>query len=99
MDFRQPTKYWDLKLPSKLPPKREPISISGLPMLGYMEQTCSLAIVKAVTAVGNLKPKFPFMTARESALLFIAFHLKGMLLAQVLQSNYFCNPYLHYLVH
>ena len=75
--FRLPKKYSSLTLPQKLPPKREPISLSSLPMLGYMEQTVAAAVIKALTAVGNLKPKFPFLSAKRSAVLYVAYHLKG----------------------
>ena len=46
-------------------------------MLGYMEQTVSQAITKALTAVGNFKPKYPFLSATKSALIYTAYHLKG----------------------
>ncbi|KAI8520846.1 adenylate kinase [Branchiostoma belcheri] len=75
--MRLPEKYSDLKLPHKLPPKKEPIPINSLPMLGYMEQTVATAITKSLTAVGCFKPKYPFMGTTESALLYIAFHLKA----------------------
>jgi len=75
--MRLPEKYSNLKLPNKLPPKRDPLPVSGLPMLGYMEQTLEFAIRKAATAVGCLKPKFPFMSAKQSALLYMAYHLKA----------------------
>jgi hypothetical protein len=31
-------------------------------MLGYLEQTAATNLVKALTAVGNFKPKYPFLT-------------------------------------
>ena len=46
-------------------------------MLGFMEQTVATAITKALTAVGCFKPKYPFMDPRKSALLYVAYHLKG----------------------
>ena len=79
MPSRSPHLYVNLKLPHKLPPKREPMIIKSLPMLGYMEQTVATALTKALTAVGSLKPKFPFMSATRSALLYAACYLKGEL--------------------
>ena len=74
--LRNPEKYYSLKLPHKLPPKKDPLLVTSLPMLGYMEQTLSVAITKALTAVGCFKPKFPFLSASRSALLYVAYHLK-----------------------
>jgi len=76
--IRKPDKYSNLKLPHKLPPKREPMVVSSLPMLGYLEQTVAVAITKAMTAVGTVKPKYPFLSASKSALIYVAFHLKGV---------------------
>lgn len=75
---RTPETYANLKLPHKLPPKKEPLSVTGLPMLGYMEQTVALAVTKAMTRCGCFKPKYPFLTTTQSALIYIAYHLKGM---------------------
>ena len=66
-----------MKLPHKLPPKQVSIPVTNLPMLGYMEQTVAHSIQKALTAVGNFKPKFPFLSASKSALVYVACHLKG----------------------
>ena len=74
---RLPEKYYSLTLPHKLPPRKEPMLVSGLPMLGYMEQSVATALTKALTAVGCFKPKYPFVDAKKSALLYIAYHLKG----------------------
>lgn len=75
--LRTPEKYYDLKLPHKLPPAKEPLPTTGLPMLGYMEQSCATALVKALTACGNFKPKYPFLSSSRSALMYVAYHLKG----------------------
>ncbi|XP_032877861.1 adenylate kinase 9 [Amblyraja radiata] len=75
--MRLPETYWDLKLPNKLPPMKEPIPLSSLPMLGYMEQGAALSIIKALTAVGRLKPKYPFLSMTRSAILYISYHLKA----------------------
>lgn len=77
-NYRSPKKYVSLTLPRKIPPRRDPVSVSGLPMIGYMEQTVSTAVIKALTAVGCLKPKYPFLPAKNSALLYVAYHLKGI---------------------
>ncbi|XP_033125059.1 adenylate kinase 9-like isoform X4 [Anneissia japonica] len=75
--LRTPEKYYNLKLPHKLPPKQDPLLVTSLPMLGYMEQTLSTAITKSLTAVGCFKPKYPFVSASRSALLYVAYHLKA----------------------
>jgi len=56
-------------------------------MLGYMEQTVALAITKALTAVGTAKPKYPFVSATKSALIYAAYHLKGKYTLYCLQET------------
>lgn len=75
--MRLPEKYHGLTLPYKLPPRKEPLLVSGLPMLGYMEQSVATALTKALTAVGCFKPKYPFIDAKKSALLYIGYYLKA----------------------
>ncbi|XP_059032869.1 adenylate kinase 9 isoform X5 [Mustela lutreola] len=92
--LRLPEKYWSQKLPYKLPPLKEPIHLTSLPLPGYLEQRrsqthiclwstlCRLqgiatSLIKAMNAAGCLKPKFPFLSVKRSALLYIAFHLKA----------------------
>lgn len=74
---RSPMKYWDQKLPHKLPPPKEPIHLTSLPLPGYLEQGTATSLIKALNAAGNLKPKLPFLSVRRSVLLYIAFHLKA----------------------
>jgi len=75
--MRLPAKYADLKLPNKLPPKKQPMSLITLPLLGYLEQGVAHCIVKSLTAAGCAKPKLPFVSVRRSALLYVACHLKA----------------------
>lgn len=78
--YRKPKLYKGLTLPSKLPPLKQALPVTSLPMLGYMEQTVSAAIIEALNALGNYKPKFPFYSSTKSALYYVGLHLKGMLL-------------------
>ncbi|MBN3315008.1 KAD9 kinase, partial [Atractosteus spatula] len=76
--MRLPETYWNQTLPNKLPPKKEPVLLTSLPLLGYLEQGTATTVIKALTAVGCLKPKYPFLSVRKSALLYVACHLKGL---------------------
>ncbi|KAG8522080.1 Adenylate kinase 9, partial [Galemys pyrenaicus] len=75
--LRFPLKYWNQKLPYKLPPLKEPIPLTSLPLPGYLEQGTATSLIKAMNAAGCIKPKFPFLSVKRSVLLFIAFHLKA----------------------
>ncbi|KAJ3607116.1 hypothetical protein NHX12_026630 [Muraenolepis orangiensis] len=75
---RLPETYWDQKLPNKLPPICEPLRLTSLPMLGYLQQGAAEAVVKAMTAVGGLKPKYPFLSVKKSALVYMAYYLKAV---------------------
>ncbi|CAF1144837.1 unnamed protein product [Adineta ricciae] len=75
--MRQPEKYWNLPLPKKLPPPKTSIDVLNLPSLGYLEQTVAQSIIKSLTATGCFKPKFPFLSIKSSALIYMAYHLKA----------------------
>lgn len=46
-------------------------------MLGYLEQTVALTITKSMSACGLAKPKFPFMTPEQSAMVYTGLHMKA----------------------
>lgn len=60
-----------------------------------MTQGVSEAIIKAMTAVGCLKPKYPFITIQKSALIYVALYLKGELDSKgahhLINKTCFCN--------
>jgi len=48
-------------------------------MLGYLEQGAAISVIKALTAAGCFKPKYPFLSVKDSVLRYVAYHLKGKL--------------------
>ncbi|KAJ8009601.1 hypothetical protein DPEC_G00090590 [Dallia pectoralis] len=75
--LRSPETYSNQTLPDKLPPMSEPVQLTSLPMLGYMEQGMSGPVIKALTAVGCLRPKLPYLSVKRSALQYVALYLKA----------------------
>ena len=55
--------------------------MTGLPVIGYMEQTVSSTLTEALVACGKLKPKFPYQSIEASAVEFLGLYLKGILLS------------------
>lgn len=76
--MRRPDLYAGLKLAHKLPPVKSPMNLFQLPMTGYLEQTVADLLIKSLTELGNYKPKFPFLSPTKSALLYLAYNLKGL---------------------
>ena len=78
--MRKPEVYAFLKLPHKLPPLKKvdnQINVFNLPITGYLEQTVADLIKRSLNEVGSYKPKFPFISPSRSALLYVAYYLKG----------------------
>lgn len=75
--LRHPHHYELDTLPTKLPPPKQAIPLTSLPMLGYLEQSVATAVINGLSAVGYFKPKYPFLTAKASALIYFAYHLKA----------------------
>ncbi|KAF7690035.1 adenylate kinase 9 isoform X1 [Silurus meridionalis] len=75
--LRSPDTYCNQNLPRKLPPMEEPRQLTSLPILGYLEQGVARAIIKGMTELGNLKPKFPYLSVRRSAILYLVLYLKA----------------------
>lgn len=75
--LREPTAYSAVPLPQKLPPPSTTMNVAALPMLGYMEQTVSAIITDGITAVGLKRPHHPFLSSKQSALLYLALYLKA----------------------
>merc|ERR1711971_1009081 len=71
-------RYHGIALPKKVPPPVKPMVVNQLPLLGYLEQTVALTVTKSLTATGLAKPKYPFLTPAESAMLHMALHLKSI---------------------
>eukprot|EP00730_Choanoeca_flexa_P004987 TRINITY_DN11858_c0_g1_i2.p1 TRINITY_DN11858_c0_g1~~TRINITY_DN11858_c0_g1_i2.p1 ORF type:complete len:1540 (+),score=399.62 TRINITY_DN11858_c0_g1_i2:57-4676(+) len=73
-----PSKYCDLQLPARLPPPQvQQLDVTRLPMLGYMEQTVSRLVTKALAASGLARPKHPRLSSKHSAVLYVALYLKA----------------------
>jgi hypothetical protein len=75
--FSKPSLYVNLKFPKKLPPPQTNITLSQVPIIGYMEQTCGTVLVDAFKLLIDFKPKFPAMNSKNSVLLYLSIYLKG----------------------
>ncbi|CAH8679846.1 unnamed protein product [Schistosoma rodhaini] len=75
--LRKPILFTNLQLPHKLPPVVDPITVKSLPLPGFLEQTLAVALRRALSAIGQERPKFPFITIKRSALIYMGLHLKA----------------------
>uniref|UniRef100_A0A0R3T4R8 Nucleoside-diphosphate kinase n=1 Tax=Rodentolepis nana TaxID=102285 RepID=A0A0R3T4R8_RODNA len=74
--MHRPHLYAGLKLPNKLPPKKEPVELHDLPLPGYLEQTVANTLLDALAACSKFRPKYPFISPERSALIYLALQLK-----------------------
>ena len=72
-----PWKYADLVLPAKLPPKAARLAAQLLPARGFMEQSVQELLERGLVELCALKPKYPTLNTKESALKFLAVYLKA----------------------
>ncbi|CAH8663777.1 unnamed protein product [Schistosoma bovis] len=75
--LRKPILFANLQLPHKLPPVANPITVKSLPLPGFLEQTLSVALLRALSSISQERPKFPFITIKRSALIYMGLHLKA----------------------
>ena len=73
---RSPWNFINQELPKKLPPLAKPISVSSLPIVGYLEQSVATALTDALGSIGKTKPKYPFKSLAISAKEYLALYLK-----------------------
>ncbi|OAF69647.1 hypothetical protein A3Q56_02552 [Intoshia linei] len=75
--MRKPHKYSNLELPCKLPPDAVNIKLNKLPMSGYLEQTMADQLICSLSSLAQWKPKRPFLSVKESAIFYLACHMKA----------------------
>ena len=87
-------------LPAKLPLPNQPVAVTTLPMLGYLEQSAATFIIHSLSAVGIQKPKYPFLNSTKSALIFLGYHFKGYKVGTVQHYpiSLYYNPAMLYVV-
>ncbi|XP_023318851.1 adenylate kinase 9-like [Trichogramma pretiosum] len=60
----------------QFPHTLEPVDLKCLPNIGFLEQNLGPMLVKAVSRVGGLRPKFPGLSVSQSALIYAGVYLK-----------------------
>ncbi|KAJ3351006.1 adenylate kinase [Allomyces javanicus] len=75
--MRTPVRFARQKLTSKLPVRVAPVPLASLPTTTYLEKAVSNLLNKALEHVGKLRPKLPFMSMSDSAILILALLLKA----------------------
>jgi len=80
--LQQPWLYSGLQLPTKMPAERAEVDMKIMPARGYCEQMASNAIIAALHACVEARPKYPGLTVQESVTKFIGLHLQAFNEAQ-----------------
>ena len=75
--MRRPWMYDRLTLPHKLPPPPGDFDVGSLPIVGYLEQTLARTLADSLTVVAKVRPRFPYLGVKESALKYLALHLRA----------------------
>jgi len=75
--LERPWRYADLPLPAKLPPTAVELIIANLPMRGYIEQSMGDLLTAALTTLSELRPIYPTLDRRDSALKFISLYIRA----------------------
>jgi adenylate/nucleoside-diphosphate kinase len=73
----RPWRYDSLLLPAKLPPPVLAIVLAALPTPGYIEQTMGQLLADALCALAELRPKYPTLSRKETAVKFVALYLRA----------------------
>lgn len=64
-------------LPAKLPPSAVELIIANLPIRGYIEQTMGDLLTECLTLLAELRPIYPTLDQRESALKFVSLYIRA----------------------
>jgi len=51
--------------------------LTDLPVLGYLEQSCSSAIHQSLSGLAQVKPRIPWRSVEQTALIYVGCHLKA----------------------
>jgi len=75
--IEKPWMFADLNLPTKMPAARAVVHLTDLPARGYCEQTLARDVTAALTALAEVRPKYPGLSVEDSVLKFLALYLRS----------------------
>ena len=73
----RPWRYTVVKLPAKLPPSAIELIIANLPIRGLIEQSMGELLTRALTELTTMRPVYPTLDRRETALKFVSLYLRA----------------------